>query len=71
MEIKGKEGTEVRFFHVMVKSVMMCIGKSLTLTETLEKRLDGVYTRMLRATFDTPEKRHATHKELWGLAKIK
>ena len=41
-------------------------AESWTLTKTLEKRLDGVYTRMLRTALDIPWKRHVTNKELYG-----
>ena len=56
----------VRFFRAMVESVIMYGAESWTLTKALEKRLDGVYTRMLRTALDIPRKRYVTNQELNG-----
>ena len=57
---------KIRFFRVTVESILMYGAESWTLTETLEKRLDVVYTRMLRAALDIPWSKHITNIELYG-----
>ena len=46
---KLSRNLKVRFFRATVESVIMYSAESWTLTRTLEKSLDGAYTRMLRA----------------------
>ena len=62
---KIQKELKIRFFRATVESVMMYGAESWTLTKTLEKRLDGVYTRMLRTALDIPWKRHISNKELY------
>ena len=54
------------FFRAAVESVLTCGSISWTLTVTLEKKIDGAYTRMLRAALNKSWREHPTNKELYG-----
>lgn len=54
------------FFRATVESVLLYGATTWTLTSTLEKTLDGTYTRMLRAVLNISWKQHPTKKELYG-----
>ena len=41
-------------------------AETWTLTKVLEKRLDGAYTKLLRASLDINWKQHKTNAELYG-----
>ena len=66
LKSKIQRELKIRFFRATGESVIMYSTESWTLTKTLEKRLDGVYTRMIRTVLDIPWKRHITNKELYG-----
>ena len=57
---------ESEIFRATVESVIMYGAESWTLTRTLEKRLYGAYTRMLRAALDISWTKHITNIELYG-----
>ena len=63
---KLSRNLKVRFFQATVESVIIVRCGKLTLTRTLEKRLDGAYTRMLRAALDISWTKHITNIELYG-----
>ena len=52
------------FFRATVESVLMYGATAWTLTKTLEARLDGTYTRMLRAVLNISWRRHPTKAQL-------
>ena len=54
------------FFWAAVESVLVYGSISWTLTTQLEKKIDGAYTRMLRAALKKSWKDHPTNKELYG-----
>ena len=54
-----------KYFQATVESVLVSGATSWTLTKSLEKSLDGAYTRMLRAVLDLSWKQHPTLKELY------
>jgi len=54
-----------KYFQATVESVLVYGATSWTLTKSLEKSLDGAYTRMLRAVLDLSWKQHPTLKELY------
>ena len=54
------------FFRATVESVLLYGATSWTLTKTLEKMLDGAYTRMLRAVLNISWREHPTKKVLYG-----
>ena len=53
-------------FRATVESVLVYGSITWTLTSSLGKRLDGAYTRMLRAALNISWKEHPTNKELYS-----
>ena len=53
------------FFRATVESVLIYGSVSWTLTSTSEKKIDGAYTRMLRAALNIPWQSHTTNEELY------
>ena len=54
------------FFQVAVMSILLYGCTTLTLTKRLEKKLDGNYTRMLRAILNRSWQQHPTRRQLYG-----
>ena len=54
------------FFQAPVVSILLYGYTTWTLTKRLEKRLDGNYTRMLRATLNKSWRQHPTKHQLYG-----
>ena len=54
------------FFRATVESVLMYGATAWTLTKTLESKLDGTYTRMLRAVLNISWIQHPTKSQLYG-----
>ena len=54
------------FFHPAVVSILRYECTTWTLTKQLEKKLDGNYTRMLRAILNKPWRQHPTRHQLYG-----
>ena len=54
------------FFQAAVVSILLYGGTICTLTNQLEKKLDGNYTRMLRAILNKSWKQHPTKQQLYG-----
>ena len=54
------------FFHVAVASILLYGCTTWTLTKRLEKKLDGNYTRMLRAILNKSWRQHPTRHQLYG-----
>jgi len=54
------------FFRATVESVLIYGATSWSLTSSLEKKLDGAYTRMLRAVLNISWKQHPSKRELYG-----
>ena len=53
------------FFQAAVTSILL-YGCTWTLTKRLEKKLDGNYTRMLRAILNKSWRQHPTRQQLYG-----
>ena len=62
---KLSERLERNFFRATVESVLTYGATTWTLTKTLENRLNGPYTRMLRAALNKLWKEHLTNEELY------
>ena len=58
--------TKLRFFTATVESVLLYGCESWTLKPSLQKSLDGCYTRMLRAVLNISKDEHVTNKQLYG-----
>ena len=54
------------FFQEAVVSILLYGCTTWTLTKRMEKRLDGSYTRMLRAILNTSWRQHPTKQQLYG-----
>ena len=54
------------FFQAAVVSILLYGCTTWTLTKRLEKKLDGNYTRMLRAILNKSWPQHPTRRQLYG-----
>ena len=54
------------FFQAAVTSILLYGCTARTLTKRLEKKLDGNYTRMLRAILNKSWRQHPTRHQLYG-----
>ena len=54
------------FFQAVVVSILLYGCTTWTLTKWLEKKLDGNYTRMLRAVLNKSWRQHPTRHQLYG-----
>ena len=54
------------FFLAAVTSILLYGCTTWTLTKRLEKKLDGNYTRMLRAILNKSWRQHTTRHQLYG-----
>ena len=54
------------FFQAAVLSILLYGCTTWTLTKRLEKKLDGNYTRMLRAILNKSWQQHSTRNQLYG-----
>ena len=54
------------FFHAVVVSILLYGCNTWTLTKRLEKKLDGNYSRMLRAVLNKSWRQHLTKHQLYG-----
>ena len=54
------------FFQAVVVSILLYGSTTWTLTKRLEKKLDGNYTRMLRAILNKSWQQHPTRHPLYG-----
>ena len=60
------DNTKRNFFRAVVESVLIYGSTAWTLTKHLEDKLDGTYTRMLRAILNKSWKQHPTNDQLYG-----
>ena len=54
------------FFQAAVVSMLLYRCITWTLTKRMEKKLDGIYTRMLRAILNKSWMKHPTKQQLYG-----
>ena len=54
------------FFQAVVVSILLYGCTTWTLTKRLKKKLDGNYTRMLRAILNKSWRQHPTRHQLYG-----
>ena len=57
---------KLRTFLTLVESVLLYGSETWTLTKSLEKSIDGTYTRLLRTVFNVSWSDHLTNRELYG-----
>ena len=61
-----KRELKISLFRTTVETILLYGATTWTLTKSLERKLDGVYTRMLRAALNISWKSHTTNKVLYG-----
>ena len=61
-----KRHMKIQFFRATVEMVLLYGAEAWTLTETLEKRLDGCYTRLLRYALNIKWPKKIRNKELYA-----
>ena len=61
-----KKDLKTRIFLTTVESVLLYNCNTCTLTKQLTKKLDGVYTRILRMALNVSWKQHLTNADLYG-----
>ena len=54
------------FFQAAVVSILLYECTTWTLTKHMEKKLDGIYTRMLQAILNKSWRQHLTKQQLYG-----
>ena len=54
------------FFQAAIVSILKCGYTTWTLTKGMEKKLDGNYTKMLRAILNKSWRQHTTKQQLYG-----
>ena len=54
------------FFQAAIVSILLCGSTTWTLTKRLEKKLDGNYTRMLRAILNKSWRQHPTRHQVFS-----
>ena len=54
------------FFQVAVMSILLYGCTTWMLTKSMEKKLDGNYTRILRAIMNKSRRQHPTKQQLYG-----
>ena len=57
---------KINLFRAAVKSVLLYRSESWTMTDTLSKRIDGTYTRLLRTALNVSWRQHLTNRQLYG-----
>ena len=57
---------KISFFRAAVESILLYGAEAWTLTETLEARLDGCYTRLLMMVLNKNWRDHPTKEEIYG-----
>ena len=62
---------KLSFFYATVESVLLYGSECWTLKPSLERALDGCYTRMLRAVLNTSKSAHVSNKILYeGIPRV-
>ena len=54
------------FFQAAVVSTLLYGCSTWTLTKRIEKKIDGTYTRMLRAILNKSQRQHPSKRQLYG-----
>ena len=66
LTIRRIDKMKLSFFQAAVTSILLYGCTTWTLTKRLEKKLDGNYTRMLRAILNKSWQQHPTRHQLYG-----
>ena len=63
---KIDNNTKIRLFLTAIEPVLLYGSETWTLTNTMEKRIDGCYTRLLRTALNIHWSQHITNTQLYG-----
>ena len=55
----------LHFFHASVESILLYGAETWTITQEMEDRIDGCYTRLLRKALDARWQNHPTNQSLY------
>ena len=61
-----KKSTKTKVFKACVESILLYGSESWTLNVKRSKRLDGIYTKMLRSIYNMSWRQHHTIKQIYG-----
>ena len=66
-ELSNKDmATKLRVFQSAVESILLYGCESWVMKKTVEKKVNGMYTRMLRVVKNVSWKAHMTNRQLYG-----
>ena len=65
MKVRPDRWNKTQFFQAVVMSILLYGCTTWTLTKRMEKKLDGNYTRMLRAILNMFCRQHPTKQQLY------
>ena len=57
---------KIRFFRALVESILLYNSETWTLTQAMENKIDGLYTKLLRRVLNVSWRDHMSNKELYG-----
>ena len=57
---------KIKLFRSCVESILLYNSETWTLTQTMETRLDGLYTKLLRRALNISWRDHVSNQELYG-----
>ena len=57
---------KIRFFRACVESILLYNSETWTLTQTMETKIDGLYTKLLRRALNISWRDHVSNQELYG-----
>ena len=64
--LNSQNNADENLFNTYTSNMCVCVYTTWTLTKRLEKKLDGNYTRMLRAIFNKSWWPHPTRHQIYG-----
>ena len=57
---------KIKFFRACVESILLYNSETWTLTQTMENKINGLYTKLLRRILNVGWRDHVSNKELYG-----
>ena len=61
-----RRNLKIRLFQATVESILLYGTETWTVTESLKKKIDGCYSRMLRMALNVDWREHRSNKEVFG-----
>ena len=60
------KGLKIRFFRACVESILLYNSETWTVTQSMETKIDGLYTKLLRRALNISWRDHVPNQELYG-----